>query len=112
MMMKEKCGLLNGIVEKKVLQNQKKENLQIVLKGQVLIGGIGRELYTAPPIKIWLKDKEGNPNYTLYKKDNGRITTYTKFYVEAIQITNKEITALSIKNDQNKRVYVWKKQVN
>ena len=38
------------------------------------------------------------------------MTTNTKFYVEAIQIVNKVITGLAIKNDQNKRVFVWKKE--
>ena len=70
--------------------------------------GIGRELYTAPFIYIPVKDKEGNDNFIL-KEKNGKVTTSTKFYVEAIQITNKEITGLSIKNDKNKRVFVWKK---
>ena len=70
--------------------------------------GIGRELYTAPFIYVPLKDKEGNDNFVL-KEKNGKATTNTKFYVEAIQITNKEITGLSIKNDKGKRVFVWKK---
>ena len=70
--------------------------------------GIGRELYTAPFIYVPLKDKEGNDNFVL-KEKNGKVTTNTKFYVEAIQITNKEITGLSIKNDKGKRVFVWKK---
>ncbi len=71
--------------------------------------GIGRELYTAPQIRIWVKDKEGNQNYAPFKKDNGKLTTYTEFSVEAIQITNKEITGLAIKNDKGKRVFVYKK---
>ena len=29
--------------------------------------------------------------------------------VEAIQIVNKEITGLAIKNNKNKRVFVWKR---
>ena len=70
--------------------------------------GIGRELYTAPFIYIPVKDKEGNDNFDL-KDKNGKLTTYTKFYVEAIQITDKVITGLSIKNDKNKRVFVYKK---
>lgn len=70
--------------------------------------GIGRELYTAPFIYVPLKDKEGNDNFIL-KEKNAKATTNTKFYVEAIQITNKEITGLSIKNDKGKRVFVWKK---
>lgn len=70
--------------------------------------GIGRELYTAPFIYIPLKDKEGNDNFEL-KEKNGKTVTYTKFYVEAIQITEKVITGLAIKNDKGKRVFVYKK---
>lgn len=70
--------------------------------------GIGRELYTAPFIFIPIQDKEGNPNFEI-TNINGKISTKTKFYVEAIQITNKEITGLSIKNSKNKRVFVYKK---
>ena len=72
--------------------------------------GIGRELYTAPFIFIPLKDMESNFNYQL-KEKNGKRVTNTKFHVEAIQITDKSITGLAIKNDKNKRVFVWKKQV-
>lgn len=70
--------------------------------------GIGRELYTAPFIYVPIKDKEGNDNFDL-KNKNGKLTTYTKFYVDAIQITNKEITGLSIKSDKDKRVFLYKK---
>lgn len=70
--------------------------------------GIGRELYTAPFIYISQKDKENNNNYEPEEK-KGKITTYTKFYVEAIQIKDKVITGLAIKNNKGKRVFVWKK---
>lgn len=73
--------------------------------------GIGRELYTAPTIYIPYKDKEGKENYEIKTKNNKK-TTYTKFYVEAIEITNKEITGLVIKNNKNKRVFSYKKQVD
>lgn len=72
--------------------------------------GIGRELYTAPSIYIPFKDKEGKENYEIKTKNNKK-TTSTKFYVEAIEITNKEITELAIKNNKNKRVFLYKKQV-
>lgn len=72
--------------------------------------GIGRELYTAPTIYIPYKDIEGKENYEIKTKNNKK-TTYTKFYVEAIEITNKEITGLAIKNNKNKRVFLYKKQV-
>ena len=70
--------------------------------------GIGRELYTAPFIYIPVKDREGNANYKFEEK-KGKLVTYTKFHVEAIQIINKVITGLAIKNDKNKRVFVYKK---
>lgn len=70
--------------------------------------GIGRELYTAPFIYIPVKDREGNANYKPEEK-KGKLVTYTKFHVEAIQITDKVITGLAIKNDKNKRVFVYKK---
>jgi len=70
--------------------------------------GIGRELYTSP--FIWVteanikdsgrQDKYGKPIYTCTDK----------FVVEAIQITDKEITGLAIKNTTlKKRVFVYKK---
>lgn len=70
--------------------------------------GIGRELYTAPFIYIPVKAKDGESNFEVIEK-NGKITTFTKFHVEAIQITEKEITGLAIRNDKGKRVFVWKK---
>ncbi len=70
--------------------------------------GIGRELYTAPFIYIPVKDAEEKENFTL-KEKAGKYTTSTKFYVEAIQITEKVITGLAIKNNKGKRVFVWKK---
>ena len=69
--------------------------------------GIGRELYTAPQIRIWQQDKEGNENFSIEKKQDGKFTTYTKFYVEKIEITDKEITGLAIKNNEGKRVFVY-----
>ena len=73
--------------------------------------GIGRELYTSP--FIWVgadkcklvdtgrTDKSGKKVYT----------TYDKFHVEAIEIINKEITGLAIKNQDNNRVFTWKKGI-
>ena len=103
-MKKKSIGLPNGIAEKKVLQKQKKEKHQIVLNW-----GIGRELYTAPSIYIPFKDREGKENYEIKQKGNKK-TTYTKFHIEKIQIIDKEITGLAIKNDKGKRVFVYKKE--
>lgn len=70
--------------------------------------GIGRELYTSPVIFIPVRDNKNEINFEPFEK-NGKQATKTKFYVEAIQIENKKITALSIKNNKNKRVFVWKR---
>lgn len=70
--------------------------------------GIGRELYTSPPIFINHRAKNGEFNYEL-DDSNGRKRIRTKFKVMAIEITKKEITGIAIKNDENKRVFTWKK---
>lgn len=70
--------------------------------------GIGRELYTAPLIYIKALDEEGQENFKPIEKE-GKISTKTRFYVEAIEITDKIITGLSIKNNKGKRVFVYKK---
>ena len=69
--------------------------------------GIGRELYTAPFIwipaekaRITSKDFQGKKIYS----------TTDKFYVEKIQIINKVITGLAIKNNRNERVFVYQKE--
>ena len=60
--------------------------------------GIGRELYTAP--FIWISKE-----YCNIKEHNGRYSCNDKFYVDSIEINNKVITQLTIKNgDAN--VYV------
>lgn len=71
--------------------------------------GIGRELYTSPFIYIPIKDKDGQDNFEIREKNN-KVTTYTKFKVEKIEITDKIITGLAIRNDKGKRVFVWQKQ--
>ncbi len=66
--------------------------------------GIGRELYTAP--FIWIPSE----NVKITQK-NGKHTTYDKFVVEAIRYDDKrQITALSIKNQSGKRVYIFNNQ--
>lgn len=53
--------------------------------------GLGRELYTAP--FIWVSASDCN-----MKQVNGKWTTNDKFVVNEIQIENKRITGLSIRN--------------
>lgn len=63
--------------------------------------GIGRELYTAPFIYIPAEKTK------IIKNQNGKFTTYDKFCVEAIKYNgDKEIIALSIKNNRGERVYL------
>lgn len=66
--------------------------------------GIGRELYTAP--FIWISADKVN-----ISQKNGKYTTYDKFVVEAIRYDEKrQISALSIKNQAGKRVFVFNNQ--
>ena len=69
--------------------------------------GIGRELYTAPFIwvpadktSISVKEWQGKKVYS----------TTDKFIVEKIQITNKVITGIAIKNSKGQRVFVYSKE--
>lgn len=55
--------------------------------------GLGRELYTAP--FIWVSASDCN-----MKQVNGKWTTSDKFVVNEIQIENKRITGLSIRNSK------------
>lgn len=71
--------------------------------------GIGRELYTSPTIFIPQTDDKGNLNYET-KDNNGKTTIKTRFCVDVIQIDNKVITGLVIKNSNNKRVFYWRKK--
>lgn len=64
--------------------------------------GIGVCLYTSPFIYIPADKCD-------IRQVNGRYATYDKFHVEAIEITNKEITGLAIKNQKGVRVFSWKK---
>lgn len=74
--------------------------------------GIGRELYTAP--FIWINAEDCNLKATS-KRDAYGNTIYTckdKFEVEKIEIKNKEITGIAIKNMnlKGKRVFVYFKK--
>lgn len=76
--------------------------------------GIGRELYTAP--FIWVTKANIKDSGRKDKYGNSVYTCSDKFVVEAIQITNKEITGLSIKNtnlktekETDKRVFIYKR---
>lgn len=66
--------------------------------------GIGRELYTAP--FIWIPAEK----CTIEQKQQGKFICKDKFAVEAIEITDKTITGLAIKNVRtNERVFTGKR---
>ena len=75
--------------------------------------GIGRELYTSP--FMWIPADRCK----IYTNKQGKLACSDKFIVEAIEIKNKEITGLAIKNISLKlsdtvtsqRVFVYKKVV-
>ena len=64
--------------------------------------GIGRELYTAPNIKIKPEDCSALKQY------NDRWKCFDTFEVQKIIIENKRIVALAIKNTKTKKTcYIW-----
>lgn len=66
--------------------------------------GIGRELYTAP--FIWITADKCK----IVKNPQGKLTCKDKFIVESIEIKNKVITGLAIKNSKtNERVFSGKR---
>lgn len=66
--------------------------------------GIGRELYTSP--FIWVNADKCN----IVKNQQGKFTCKDKFVVEVIEITDKVITGLAIKNVRtNERVFSGKR---
>lgn len=68
--------------------------------------GIGRELYTAPFIKI-------APELAKMKQVNGKWKCYDSFEVEGIKIENKRIVGLAIRNTTTgKRVFFMHKENN
>lgn len=71
--------------------------------------GIGRELYTAPFIYIFVNDKKDEANFNLKENNKGKLACNDRFIVEKILYDDKKnITALSIINlNLKKRVYVW-----
>lgn len=70
--------------------------------------GIGRELYTSPT--IWITPDKCTIYDTLQKDKSGRTiyVCHDHFSVESIQIRDKRITAIAIRNDTKKvRAFVW-----
>lgn len=71
--------------------------------------GIGVELYTSPFIYIPAEKTSIFDTGRVDKNNKKVYATYDKFYVEAIEITDKVITGLAIKNQKGVRVFSWKK---
>lgn len=63
--------------------------------------GIGRELYTAP--FIWFSPSDLKD----HKEVNGRWTTYDRFYVQDIVISNHKILYLEVKNQKSGAQFTW-----
>lgn len=71
--------------------------------------GIGRELYTSPFIWVGADKVE---IYDTKRKDKNGNTIYStrdKFHVCVIEITDKVITGLAINNQNNQRVFTYRK---
>lgn len=72
--------------------------------------GIGRELYTAPRIWVYAKDRNGSSNCEIVQGNNGKYQCYDTFSVERIDIREHEILYVSIINDRTgQTVFVWAK---
>lgn len=96
---KEDCGVESAFGDKE------KGEASDAFKRAGFKWGIGTELYTSP--FIWVN----NEKCTIVQNGVNSFKCYDKFYVEAIQITDKTITGLAIKNaTTGKRVFVWKKE--
>lgn len=70
---------------------------------------IGITLYTSPFIYIPAEKVSIFDTGRVDKNNKTVYATYDKFYVEAIEITDKVITGLAIKNQKGVRVFSWKK---
>lgn len=69
--------------------------------------GIGRELYTAPRIKVDVPTTASQSgNKTTYKMTNA----WTKFTVEALEVFNGEIIYLLVKNDKTNNIFQYIKK--
>ena len=82
---KEDCGVESAFGDKE------KGEASDAFKRAGFKWGIGTELYTSP--FIWIKAEDCN-----IMQNNNTFKCYDKFYVEAIQIIDKTITGLAIKN--------------
>ena len=72
--------------------------------------GIGRELYTAPRIWVYAKDRNGSSNCEIVQGNNGKYQCYDTFSVERIDIRDHEILYVSIINDRTgQTVFAWAK---
>lgn len=66
--------------------------------------GIGRELYTAPRIWVYGSDCE------IRQGNNGKFQCYDEFGVSSIEIEDREITSVSVRNEKTRKVvFSWSK---
>ena len=85
-------------------QEAEKGNASDARKRAGFAWNIGRELYTAPQIRI-------KPEDCRIKEGKGRLKCYDKFVVEKIAVKNKQIVGVAIRNESiKKRVFVWQKE--
>lgn len=87
--------------------NMEKEKGQAsdAFKRASTVVGIGRELYTAPQIVVTAEDTK------IGTGKSGNKVCYDHFHVEQIVYSEREIVALSIKNDRTgKRVFLMDKR--
>lgn len=84
--------------------NEKKGEASDAFKRAGVKWGIGRELYTAPVIKLKVQTKEKS------KDKNGKTIyelqyPFTKYYVESVDYENNEIIKLKINDEYGNEVY-------
>lgn len=70
--------------------------------------GIGRCLYTAPRIWIYAQNRDGSANCNVKQGQNGRFQCYDEFSVEKMEVSNRRIVYLAIRNDTlGRTVFAW-----
>lgn len=71
---------------------------------------LGRELYTAPRIWVYAKDRDGSANCNMRQGQNGKYQCYDSFSVERIDIRDHEILYVAVRNDTiGRTVFAWAK---
>lgn len=71
--------------------------------------GIGRELYTSPPIWIPQRGKDGKPNFEVKPGNRGKMYPRLRLRVSEMTVQDGKITYLVVKNFQ-RIVFTWREQ--